>query len=130
MGLITNADIHERFKGLRRMLHSIEKREQTAGIVASYKIAFLINRRFSEPRCEQMEEDLKNMPHGFSSERTHLALLKRSRQKMMDSRRLGGSFEHDFCSCGRQRNGSFQKLAYAELNLVSFILIVVYLSRE
>ena len=49
---------------------------------------------------------------------------------MKDSRRLRGSFEHDFCSCGQQRNWSFQKFACAELNLVSFLLIVVYLSRE
>ena len=49
---------------------------------------------------------------------------------MMDSRRFWGSFEHDFCSCGRQRNGCFQKFACAELNLFWFLLIVVYLSRE
>ena len=49
---------------------------------------------------------------------------------MMDSRRFRGSFEHDFCSCGRQRNGCFQKFACAELNLFWFLLIVVYLNRE
>ena len=65
MGLITTANIHERFKGLKQLASFQRKKEQTAGIVASYKIAFLIDRRFSEPCCEQMEEDLKNMPHGF-----------------------------------------------------------------
>ena len=49
---------------------------------------------------------------------------------MMDSRRFQGSFEHDFCSYSRQRNWSFQKFACAELNLVSFLLIMVYLKRE
>ena len=49
---------------------------------------------------------------------------------MMDSRIFRGSFEHNFCSCGRQRNGSFQKFACAELNLVWFLLIVIYLNRE
>ena len=47
MGLITTADIHERFEGLRRLASFQKKGEQTAGIVASYKIAFLIDRRFS-----------------------------------------------------------------------------------
>ena len=49
---------------------------------------------------------------------------------MMDFRRFRGSFEHDFCSCGRQRNGCFQKFACAELILFWFLLIMVYLSRE
>ena len=38
--------------------------------------AFSTDRRFSGPHCEQMETVLKNSPHGFSSERTHLVLLK------------------------------------------------------
>ena len=75
MGLITTVDIHERFEGLRQLASFQRKKEQTAGIVASYKIAFSTDRRFSEPHCEQMEADLKNPPHGFSSDRTHLALL-------------------------------------------------------
>ena len=75
MGLITTTDIHEIFEGLTRLASFQRKKEQTAGIVASYKIAFSIERRFSEPRCEQMEEDLKNMPHGFFSERIHLVYL-------------------------------------------------------
>ena len=29
--------------------------------------AFPTDRRFSGPHCEQMETDLKNPPHGFSS---------------------------------------------------------------
>ena len=77
MGLITTTDIHERFEGLRRLASFQRKKEQTAEIVASYKIAFSIDRRFSEPRCEQMEEDLKNMAHGFFSERTHLDVIRR-----------------------------------------------------
>ena len=76
MSLITTADIHERFEGLRRLASLQRKNEQTAGIVASYKIAFSIDRRFSEPRCEQMEENLKNLPHGFFSKRIHLVYLR------------------------------------------------------
>jgi len=41
------------------------------------KNAFSNNRRFSRPCCEQMETDLKNPPHGFFSERTHLVVLTR-----------------------------------------------------
>ena len=41
------------------------------------KNAFSNNRHFSRPRCEQMETDLKNPPHGFFSERTHLVVLAR-----------------------------------------------------
>ena len=59
------------------MIRFIPEKEQTAGIVDSYKIAFPIDRRFSESRCEHMEVDLRNPPHGFSSERTHLALHRR-----------------------------------------------------
>ena len=51
------------------------RNKETAGIVACYKIAFSTNRRFSKPRCEQMEADIKNPPHGFSSDWSHLALL-------------------------------------------------------
>ena len=40
-------------------------------------------------------------------------------QKVMDSKKFLGSFEHDFCSCGQQRNGYFQKFASAKLNLDS-----------
>ena len=40
-------------------------------------------------------------------------------QKVMDSKRFLRSSEHDFCSCGRQRKGSFQKFANAKLNLDS-----------
>ena len=72
MGLITTVDIHERFEGLRRLASFQRKKEQIAGIVASNKIAFSINRRFFEPHCEQMEENLKNLPHGFFSEQIHL----------------------------------------------------------
>ena len=54
--------------------------EETAGrrilFSASYKIAFPTDRRFSELYCEQMEADLRNPPHGFFSERTHLVLIK------------------------------------------------------
>ena len=57
------------------MIRFIPEKEQTAGIVASYKIAFPIDRRFSEPRCEQTETNLKNLAHGLSSEWTHLAIL-------------------------------------------------------
>ena len=63
----------QRFKVIR----FIPEKEQTAGIVASYQIAFPIDRRFSEPRCDQTETNLKNMAHGFSSERTHLAINER-----------------------------------------------------
>ena len=35
---------------------------------------------------------------------------------MMDSRIFRGSFEHDFCQCGRQQNVCFQKFAWTELN--------------
>ena len=38
--------------------------------------AFSTNRHFSGPHCEQLEVDLKNLPHGFCSERTHLALVR------------------------------------------------------
>ena len=58
------------------MIRFIPEKEQTAGIVASYKIAFPIDRRFSESHCEQTETNLKIMAHGFSSERTHLALFR------------------------------------------------------
>ena len=76
MVLITTADIHERFDSLRRSASFQRKGEQIAGIFASYKIASSTNRRFSEPRCEQTEANLKNLAHGFSSERTHLAIIK------------------------------------------------------
>ena len=33
--------------------------------------------RFCEIYCEQMEANLKNLAHGFSSEQTHLVLLMR-----------------------------------------------------
>ena len=55
--------------------------EETAGrrilFSASYKIVFPTDRRFCELYCEQMEADLRNPPHGFSSKRTHLALIGR-----------------------------------------------------
>ena len=51
------------------------RNRETVGIVACYKIAFSTDRRFYEPRCEQMEADLKNPPHGFSSEQIHLVYL-------------------------------------------------------
>ena len=38
--------------------------------------AFSTDRRFFGPHCEQLETDIKNPPHGFSPERTHLLLLK------------------------------------------------------
>ena len=38
--------------------------------------AFSTDRCFSGPHCEQMETDLKNPPHGFSLEWTHLVLLR------------------------------------------------------
>ena len=41
------------------------------------KIAFSTDKRFSEPHCEQLETDIKNPPHGFSPERTHLVLLRK-----------------------------------------------------
>ena len=54
--------------------------EETAGrrilFSASYKIAFPTDRQFSKLYCEQTEVDLRNPPHGFSSERTHLVLIK------------------------------------------------------
>ena len=37
--------------------------------------AFSTDRHFSGPHWEQLETDIKNMPHGFSPERIHLALL-------------------------------------------------------
>ena len=49
---------------------------------------------------------------------------------MMDFGIFLGFYERDFCSCGRQRNGCFQKFACAELNLFWFLLIVVYLNIE
>ena len=56
--------------------------EETAGrrilFSASYKIAFPTERRFSELYCEQMEADLRNPPHGFFSERTHLVLPQKN----------------------------------------------------
>ena len=41
------------------------------------KNASSINRRFSKPRFEQMEIDMKNPRHGFFSERTHLVVRTR-----------------------------------------------------
>ena len=41
------------------------------------EIAFSTDRRFSGLYCEQMETDLKNPPHGFSPEWTHLSFLRR-----------------------------------------------------
>ena len=38
--------------------------------------AFSTDRHFSRPHCEQLETDIKNMPHGFSPERIHLALRR------------------------------------------------------
>ena len=38
--------------------------------------AFSTDRRFFEIYCEQMEANLKNMAHGFSSEQNHLVLLR------------------------------------------------------
>ena len=56
------------------ILELLEK--ETAGrwilFSPSYKIAFPTDRRFFELYCEQMEADLRNLPHGFSSERIHL----------------------------------------------------------
>ena len=40
------------------------------------KIAFSTDRHFSGLHCEQLETDIENPPHGFFSERTHLALPK------------------------------------------------------
>ena len=40
------------------------------------EIAFSTDRRFSGLYCEQMETDLKNLPHGFSPEWTHLSYVK------------------------------------------------------
>ena len=37
--------------------------------------AFSTDKRFSGTHCEQMETDIKNLPHGFSSEWTHLVLI-------------------------------------------------------
>ena len=53
---------------------SLKKRN--AGNKEMDEIAFSTDRRFSGLHCEQMEIDLKNMPHGFSPERAHLSLLK------------------------------------------------------
>ena len=39
---------------------------------ASYKITFSTHREFFELYCEKMEADLRNPPHGFSSERIRL----------------------------------------------------------
>ena len=56
------------------ILELLEK--ETAGrwilFSASYKITFSTDRRFFELYCEQMEADLRNPPHGFSSERIRL----------------------------------------------------------
>ena len=41
------------------------------------KNAFSNNRRFSRPRCKQMETDLDNPPYEFFSKRTHLVVLTR-----------------------------------------------------
>ena len=41
------------------------------------EIAFSTDRRFYGLHCEQMETDLKNPPHGFSLEWTHLSFLER-----------------------------------------------------
>ena len=38
--------------------------------------AFSTDRHFSGPHCEQMEIDIKTLPHGFSLERTHLVLIR------------------------------------------------------
>ena len=69
-----------RCKSIKRIVHKIRSStsvfRETAGIVASSKIASSTDRRFSEIYCEQMEANLKNMAHGFSLEQTHLALLR------------------------------------------------------
>ena len=54
---------------------------------------------------------------GFSQNGPIYLYPGRFPQKVMDSKIFLGSSEHDFCSCGRQRNGSFQKFASAKLNL-------------
>ena len=36
---------------------------------------FSTDRHFSGPHCEQLETDIKNLPHGFSPERIHLTLF-------------------------------------------------------
>ena len=38
--------------------------------------AFSTDRHISGPHCEQMETNLKNLPHGFSPEWTHLSFLR------------------------------------------------------
>ena len=52
---------------------SLKKRN--AGNKEMDEIAFSTDRHFSGLHCEQMETDLKNLPHGFSPERAHLAVL-------------------------------------------------------
>ena len=54
---------------------------------------------------------------GFSQNGPIYLYLGRFPQKVMDFKRFLGSSEHNFCSCGQQRNGSFQKFASAKLNL-------------
>ena len=41
------------------------------------EIVFSTDRRFSGLYCEQMETDLKNPPHGFYPEWTHLSFLRK-----------------------------------------------------
>ena len=69
-----------RCKSIKRIVHKIRSStsvfRETAGIVASSKIASSTDRRFCEIYCEQMEANLKNLEHGFSSEQTHLAKLR------------------------------------------------------